>query len=77
MRLEKAHAGIAAMPTVKNELMTRKQVAALLQVHSNTVTRYEIAGKLPVVRLGPFSVRYRRSDVLQLIQDSITTKATA
>jgi excisionase family DNA binding protein len=77
MRLEKAHVGIAAMPTVTNELMTRKQVAALLQVHSNTVTRYEIAGRLRALRLGPFSVRYRRSDVLQLIQDSITTKATA
>jgi excisionase family DNA binding protein len=77
MRSYNAHAGIAAMPTVTNELMTRAQVAALLQVHSNTVTRYEIAGRLRALRLGPFSVRYRRSDVLALIESSLTTKATA
>ena len=60
------------MPTVTNELMTRKQVAALLQVHANSVIRWENAGRLQALRLGPFSVRYRRSDVLKLIQDSIT-----
>ncbi len=77
MRNEKAHIGAKNMPTVTNELMTRKQVAKLLSVSTQSVIRWEIAGKLPVVRLGAASVRYKRSDVEQLIQDSLTTKATA
>jgi len=74
MRNEKAHIGAKNMPTVTNELLTRKQVAALLCVSTQSIIRWEIAGKLPVVRLGAASVRIRRSDVEKLIQDSITTQ---
>jgi excisionase family DNA binding protein len=72
MRSYNVHAGIAAMPTVTNELMTRKQVAALLQVHANSVIRWENAGRLQALRLGPFCVRYRRSDVLALLESCLT-----
>ena len=56
-------------------LLTRKQVAALFCVSTQTIIRLQIAGKLPTVRIGAASVRYKRSDVEKLIADSM--KGTA
>ncbi len=58
--------------TGTNELLTRKAIAKLLSVSTSSVIRWEQSGKLPVVRLGAASVRIRRTDLEQLIQDSIT-----
>ena len=60
------------MPTVTDALLTRKQIAALFQISTQTVIRLEASGALPAVRLGAGSVRYQRSAVEKLIQDSIT-----
>lgn len=49
------------------ELLTRKDVAKLFQVSTLTVIRLEAAGKLPAVRLGAGTVRYRRSDIERFI----------
>lgn len=72
MRSEKLFHGITAMPTITDELLTRQDVARLFKVSPLTVIRLEAAGKLPAVRIGAGSVRYRKSDVEKLIQDSIT-----
>jgi excisionase family DNA binding protein len=60
------------MNTITNELMTRAQVAQLFQVSSHSIIRLENAGKLPAVRLGAGSVRYRRTDVEKFIAESAT-----
>jgi excisionase family DNA binding protein len=73
MTNEKLHKA-AANFTDGEPLMPRRQVADALQVHQNTVIRLEGDGRLPALRFGPFTVRYKRTDVLQLIQNSLTTK---
>jgi len=72
MRQEKLYNGVKNMNTITNELMTRAQVAQLFQVTPHTVLRLENAGKLPALRLGAGSVRYRRTDVEKFIAESIT-----
>jgi excisionase family DNA binding protein len=69
MRAEKIHKGIESMPTITELLLTRKQVAAIFQVSPPTIIRLENEGKLPAVRLGAGSVRYRREDVEKFISD--------
>ena len=49
------------------ELLTRKDVAELFQVSTLTIIRLENDGKLPAIRLGAGTVRYRRADVEALI----------
>jgi excisionase family DNA binding protein len=72
MRAEKLHHGVKNMSTVTTELLTRKQVAALFQVSTPTIIRLEDAGKLPALRLGAGSVRYKRSDVENFISSAVT-----
>jgi excisionase family DNA binding protein len=72
MRNEKLHHGVKNMSTVTEQLLTRKQVAAIFQVVPQTVIRLENAGKLPAVRLGASSVRYRREDVQAYIESCLT-----
>ena len=62
------------MKAVQNELLTRKQVAALFQVSPLTVIRMENEGKLPAIRLGAGSVRYRKVDVEAYIARCMTVK---
>ena len=76
MRNEVLHHGVKAMPMQTTEaLLNRKQTAALFGVSTQTIIRLENAGKLPVVRIGAASVRYRRSDVEKFITESM--KGTA
>jgi excisionase family DNA binding protein len=56
------------------ELLTRKDVAELFQVTTMTVFRLEQDGKLPAIRLGAGTVRYRRSDVEKFIAASLATR---
>ena len=44
-------------------LLNRKEVAALLGCHPETIKRAERKGKLPAYRFGHRMVRYRREDV--------------
>jgi len=72
MRAEKLYEGKKNMTTVTSEFLTRKQVADLFQVSQLTVIRLERAGKLQAMRLGAGSVRYQRSAVEKLIQESVS-----
>ena len=58
------------MATITDELLNRKQVAQLFGVSPITVIRLQEAGKLPVVKIGAGSVRYRRADIERFIADS-------
>jgi predicted site-specific integrase-resolvase len=51
-------------------LLTRKQVAELLGVCTESVKRRERAGLLSAIRLGCRITRYRRADVEKLISRS-------
>jgi excisionase family DNA binding protein len=55
---------------LEQQLLTTKQVAELLQVATDTVRRWRYAGKIPFVRLGHRTVRYRREDVQKLSKGS-------
>ncbi len=57
------------MPTITETLLTRKQVAAIFQMCPLSVIRLEASGKLPAIRLGAGSVRYRKSDVEKFLQE--------
>ena len=47
-----------------SELMTRRDVAAYLQIHHKTVSAYVRRGALPApVRLGAGTIRWRRQDI--------------
>ena len=54
--------------TITKELLTRKDIAEIFQVSPLTVIRWEQSGKLPAIRLGAGSVRYRRADVENFLQ---------
>jgi len=58
-------------------LLTRKDVMRMLQVSLPTVIRLEAHGKLPALRLGAGSVRYRREDVQKFIAASAGNEAQA
>lgn len=60
------------MPAVTDQLLNRKQVAQIFGVSPITIIRLQESGKLPAVRIGAGSIRYRKSDVEQFISQSIT-----
>lgn len=59
-----------ATPTaaIPPPLMTKRQVAELLQYSTRTIDRMVSAGLLPKLKLGKRSVRFRRRDVLPLLE---------
>lgn len=77
MRQEKLYEGKKNMTTVTDELLTRKDVSRIFKVSILSVIRWEAAGRLPAIRLGAGTVRYQRSAVEKLIQDSITPNGAA
>ena len=54
----------------REPVMTTKDVATRLQVSTATVSRLAKAGKLPVVRLGHRTLRYRHADVDRLLAEA-------
>jgi excisionase family DNA binding protein len=62
-RREHTVTGARKFMTATKELFTRKDVAELCQVSPLTVIRWEQSGRLPAIRLGAGSVRYKRADV--------------
>jgi hypothetical protein len=53
------------IPTAEN-LFSREQLAARWSVCRETIKRYEKAGRLPALCLGPRLKRYRLADVLRI-----------
>jgi excisionase family DNA binding protein len=51
-------------------LLTRKQVAQILQVSPLTVYRWERLGKLPVLHIGENAVRYTQETVSAFLEAS-------
>jgi excisionase family DNA binding protein len=72
MRSEKLFHGAQNMTTVTTDLLTRADVAKLFGVSVLSVIRMQAAGKLPAVRLGAATIRYKRSDVLAYIESCIS-----
>jgi excisionase family DNA binding protein len=56
------------------ELLTVKQVCKILNVSIATIYRWEAEGNLPFpkLKIGPSAVRFRKSDVLQHIDKSVS-----
>lgn len=52
-------------------LLSRKDVAQMLNVHTETVKRWQRAGRLRACILGPTVVRYDPADVARLIAESV------
>jgi excisionase family DNA binding protein len=53
-------------------LLTAREVAALLGVHSETVLRYVRSGRIPAIRLPSEAVRFREGE----LEASLTERAT-
>lgn len=51
-----------------SRLLSRRQVAKKLNVHYESVGRWERAGKLPAIKLGPRCTRYREEDVESFLE---------
>ncbi len=57
-----------------SELLTVKQVCNILNVSIATIYRWEAEGNLPFpkLKIGPSAVRFRRSDVYNHIDNSVS-----
>jgi len=44
-------------------MMTRSEVAAFLRCSQRTISRAAASGMIPCVRIGPRTLRFRRSDI--------------
>lgn len=52
-------------------LLTRREVAEVLKVSTRTIQRMELRGRITPVYLSSKAVRYRRSDIIELIRSSM------
>lgn len=61
------------MQNPQEELLTVKQVCKILNVSVPTIYRWEAEGNLPFpkLKIGPSAVRFRKSDVLKHIDNSL------
>jgi excisionase family DNA binding protein len=62
-------AGVSQSSASTNELMTPREVAERLAVTERHVQYLAYTGRLPRVRIGPKTPRFRRADVERLIAD--------
>ena len=61
--------------TVLPELITLKEASETLKVHPNTLRHWDKKGILVAVRIGERKIRrYRKEDILKLINASSTKK---
>ena len=51
-----------------SRLLSRREVAALIGVHTETIKRYQRKGLLPAIILNSRLIRYERADVEKLLQ---------
>ncbi len=56
-----------------DQLLTKQEVADWLRIDLNTVDRMRERGELIAVKVGPKLVRFRRSDVLRLLEEGDST----
>lgn len=56
------------MTNITAEFLTRREVADIFRVSQHSIIRWERDGRLPAVRLGAGSVRYRRADVQAFLE---------
>ena len=49
--------------------MSRREVASMLGVHTETIKRYQRKGLLPAIVFNSRLIRYERTEVERLIQD--------
>lgn len=59
-----------------DKLLAADEVAAILGVHRSSVLAFARAGALPVIRLGPRTVRFREQDVARFV-DARTSVASS
>ena len=52
-----------------SRFMSRREVASMLGVHTETIKRYQRKGLLPAIVLNSRLIRYERTEVERLIQD--------
>ncbi len=50
-------------------LLSRREVASMLGVHTETIKRYQRKGLLPAIVFNSRLIRYERTEVDRLIQD--------
>jgi predicted site-specific integrase-resolvase len=59
--------GVKNMELIKGEFLTRADLCRLFKITLPTVLRWEKAGRLHPVHIGPGSVRHKRTDIETLI----------
>ncbi len=52
-----------------SRLMSRREVASMLGVHTETIKRYQRKGLLPAIVFNSRLIRYERTEVERLIQE--------
>jgi excisionase family DNA binding protein len=50
------------------ELLRKEEVAEILKISPRTVWKWKHSGMLPFVEIAPRTYRYRRGDVLRMIE---------
>ena len=55
-------------------LLTRRQVAMQLSVHTETIKRMEKRGEIEAIRINSKNVRYRSSELDRLIQQAVVPR---
>jgi predicted site-specific integrase-resolvase len=65
----------ASLPV--GDLLTRAEAASILKVHTETVKRWQQAGRLRAFVLDKTVVRYAASDVTALLNDSAVLTVAA
>jgi len=68
VRLEHLYTGKRGFMKITKELLSRKDIATLCSVCTQTVIRWEADGKLTPIHVGERFVRYSRADVEKFLQ---------
>jgi len=67
MRNEHIKTAARNMHAVQDELLSRREISELFKISQMTVIRMEQRGDLKPIRVGLRSIRYRASDVRELL----------
>ena len=55
--------------TVDEKLMTASELADFLRLSKPSIYRLSEAGKIPTIRLGVYTIRFRLSDVMEALEN--------